>query len=135
MAAKRIRLVYDRQCPACHFYCQLVRVRESLGTLELVDAREDSDIMAHITARGLDIDQGMVLELGDELYYGAEAIHRLALISTRSGVFNRLAYWTFAWRPAARVLYPVLRAMRNLLLKLLGRTRINNLGLADNDRF
>lgn len=135
MAKRRIQLVYDRQCPACNFYCQLVRVRASVGDLELIDARDDSDVMTEITARGLDIDQGMVLTLGDELYYGAEAIHMLALISTRSGVFNRLCYWLFGARPAARVLYPVLRSLRNLLLKLLGRTRINNLGLNDNERF
>jgi hypothetical protein len=50
-------------------------------------------------------------------------------------VFNRLTYWSFRSRRASRVLYPVLRAGRNLVLKLLGRTRINNLGLPGRDRF
>lgn len=132
---REILLVYDRQCPACELYCNLVRIRESVGRLVLVDAREGGAIMDEITARGLDIDQGMVVKVGDELYYGADAIHVLALMGTRQGLFNRLAYWSFRSKTVARALYPVLRACRNLLLKLLGRTRVNNLGIPGNERF
>jgi len=131
----KVVVVYDKQCPACDYYCNLVRIRESVGRLELVDARDGGPIMDEITSRGLDIDQGMVVKVGDELYYGADAIHILALMGTNRGFFNRLAYWSFRSRRVARVLYPILRAFRNLLLKILGKTRINNLGVPGNDRF
>jgi len=91
--------------------------------------------MQEITARGLDIDQGMVLKMGDQLYYGADAIHALALISSRSGLFNKLNYWIFCSKRVSAWLYPILRSMRNLLLKILGKTKINNLGVSGNDRF
>jgi predicted DCC family thiol-disulfide oxidoreductase YuxK len=130
-----ILLIYDKQCPACDFYCNLVRIRESVGRLVLVDARDSTPIMDEITATGLDIDQGMVLKVGDTLHYGDDAIHALALMGTRSGVFNRLAHWAFRSRRRARILYPALRACRNLLLKLLRRTKINNLDIPGNDRF
>ncbi len=135
MDRPRIQLVYDKQCPACSYYVQLARVRDTVGELELVDARRDSKVMAQITERGLDIDQGMVLIMDDTLYYGADAIHMLALISTRSGFFNRLTYRVFGSRAVAGVLYPILRSLRNLLLKLLGRSKINNLEIDGNDRF
>ena len=130
-----IFLVYDRQCPLCEYYCTLSRVRQSAGELVLVDARDGGPLMDEITAAGLDIDDGMVLKVGDRLYYGADAIHALSLLGTRSGVFNRVAFWTFRSRRVARVLYPALRAGRNLVLKLLGRTRINNLVRPGRDRF
>ncbi|MCG8519422.1 MAG: hypothetical protein MI794_15640 [Pseudomonadales bacterium] len=66
---------------------------------------------------------------------GADAIHTLALISGRSGLFNRFNYWLFRSSRRAALVYSVLRSCRNLLLKLLRKTRINNLGLPDNDRF
>ena len=135
MAGNQVLLVYDRDCPVCHSYCQAVRIRKSLGALQIVNAREHSDILQEITARGLDIDVGMVLKLGEQLYYGADAIHALALLSTRSGIFNRLNYWLFRSARLSRLLYPVLRSLRNLLLKLLGRRRINNLDLPGSDRF
>lgn len=134
-AGEPIVLVYDKQCPACDFYCSLARIRGDLGDLKLVDARDGGPVMEEITGAGLDIDQGMVLKVGTQLYYGADAIHALSLMSTRTGFFNRLAYWSFRSQRQARILYPVLRAMRNLLLKFLGKTKINNLRVAGNDRF
>jgi predicted DCC family thiol-disulfide oxidoreductase YuxK len=128
-------VVYDKQCPACDYYCNMVRIRESVGRLVLLDARDGGPVMDEITARGLDIDQGMVVKVGSELYYGADAIHALALMGTDRGLFNRLAYWSFRSRTVARILYPVLKTCRNLLLKLLGITKINNLGVHGNDRF
>lgn len=131
----QVLVVYDKQCPACDYYCNLVRIRESVGHLVLVDARAGGAIMDEITAKGLDIDQGMVVKVGDEIYYGADAINVLALMGTNRGFFNRLAYWFFRSRAISRVLYPVLRACRNLLLKILGKTKINNLKVPGNDRF
>ena len=128
-------LVYDKKCPACNFYCALVRIRESVGNLVLVDAREPSPLMEEITAAELDIDQGMVLKVGDRLYYGADAIHALSIMGTRSGVFNRVTYWCFKSKAVSRVLYPILRTGRNLLLKILRKTKINNLNIENNDRF
>ena len=130
-----IFLVYDRECPACNAYCQVVNIRESVGDLRIVDAREDSEIMKEITAQGLDIDQGMVLKIGDQLYYGADAIHALALIGSRAGMLNRMNYWIFKSKTASSVLYPILRFFRKLLLKILGKTKINNLNIDGNVKF
>ena len=134
-AGEPILLAYDKQCPACEFYCNLARIRADVGELQLVNARDGGPVMEEITAAGLDIDQGMVLKVGAQLYYGADAIHALSLMSTRTGFFNRLTYWCFGSRGAARVLYPVLRAIRNLLLKFLAKTKVNNLKVPGNDRF
>ncbi len=130
-----ILLVYDKECPVCDNYCRLVQVEESAGDLKLIDARESSDVLDEITALGLDIDQGMVLKMDGQLYYGADAIHALALISSRSGFFNLLNYFIFFSKRVSRILYPALRGGRNLLLKILGKTKINNLGRENNDRF
>ena len=130
-----VLLVYDKQCPVCDAYCRMVRIRESFGMLRLVNARDASAIMDEITAKGLDIDEGMVLKVGSTLYYGADAIHALSLMSSRSGVFNWLTFWIFRSKSLSAILYPLFRFFRNLLLKLLRRSRINNLGLLRRERF
>tara|TARA_R110002033_G_scaffold29181_2_gene65610 strand:+ start:22976 stop:23383 length:408 start_codon:yes stop_codon:yes gene_type:complete len=135
MTDKQILLIYDKECPACHFYCQIVRIRQSVGELVLIDARDNPEVMVEVNAKGLDIDQGMVLKMDGQLYYGADAIHLLALLSGQSGVFNRLNYWLFSSKKVAAILYPVLRSCRNVLLKILGKTKINNLEQDGNDRF
>lgn len=135
MNKDEILLVYDKECPACNYYCQIVRIRDSFGNLRIVDAREDTEILRKITSNGLDIDQGMVLKIGEQLYYGADAIHALSLMSSRSGLFNRLNYWVFKTKLIAKFLYPCLRFFRNILLKTLGKTKINNLNKLDNEKF
>lgn len=135
MEREEVLLVYDQECPACNAYCQLVNIRESVGDLRIVDARENTEVLEEITAQGLDIDQGMVLKMGGQLYYGADAINALALIGSRSGIFNRMNYWMFKSRTASSILYPVLRFFRNLLLKILGKSKINNLNIKGNDKF
>ena len=135
MSEEEILLVYDKECPACDNYCQVVQIRETVGRLKIINARDNSDVMQEITAKGLDIDQGMVLKMGDQLFYGADAIHALALISSKSGLLNRLNYWMFKSKRVSAFLYPVLRACRNLLLKILGKTKINNLNYDKNERF
>ena len=135
MNREEILLVYDKECPACNAYCQVVRISESVGELRIVDARENSEVMKEISSQGLDIDQGMVLKMGNQLYYGSDAVHTLALIGSRSGIFNRINYWIFKSQIISSILYPILRFFRNLLLKILGKTKINNLEISNNDKF
>lgn len=130
-----ILLIYDKECPVCDAYCRMIRIRKDFGTLKLVNAREPGKAMDEINALGLDIDQGMVLQMDEQTYYGSDAIHTLALISSRSGFFNRITYQIFRSKHLSSLFYPVLRALRNLLLKLLGRSKINNLGLENNGQF
>lgn len=122
-----IIIVYDDRCPFCRNYCQLVKIKEAAGDLILIDARQDSEIMNEITANGLDIDHGMVVKINKKLYYGADAIHILALMSTKSGVFNRLNAWIFKSKRISSLIYPILKNLRNLTLKLIGVPLIQNL--------
>jgi predicted DCC family thiol-disulfide oxidoreductase YuxK len=135
MNPREILLVYDEECPVCGAYCRMVRIRESVGTLRLVNARNVSAVMDEITSKGFDIDQSMVLKVEDVLYYGSDAIHALSLMSSPSGVFNRVNYWIFRSARLSRILYPSLRVLRTLLLKALRKTKINNLRFENNDRF
>ncbi|RYY73150.1 MAG: DUF393 domain-containing protein [Gammaproteobacteria bacterium] len=120
-------LVYDGECPVCKTYCKYIRIREAVGNLRLVDARQPGVLMNEITAAGLDIDQGMVLKFKDVIYYGADAIHMLTLLSTPSGIFNRINYYVFSTKIGANIFYPLGKAFRTLLLKMLGIKYIENL--------
>lgn len=126
-AQEDVWLVYDDQCPVCRAYCQRARIADAGGRLRLVDARQPGALMDEITAAGLDIDQGMVLKVGQAMYYGADAMHMLALLSTRAGWFNRVSFLFFGTKWGARVFYPIGKAFRNVLLKLLGISYIENL--------
>jgi predicted DCC family thiol-disulfide oxidoreductase YuxK len=121
-------IVYDGQCPFCSRYVQLVRLKETLGQIELVDARNGGPRVDEVRKAGLDLDEGMVLKLDGRLYHGADCIHTLALLSTRSSWFNRVNAALFRSQRVSRLLYPALRAGRNTVLRMLGRSRLNPQG-------
>lgn len=117
-------ILYDGECPFCSSYVGMVRLRDSIGPIRLLDARQGGPELEEVRAAGLDVDEGMVLKLSGELFHGDACIHRLALLTTPSGPFNRLNAWVFKSEARSRLLYPVLRAGRNTVLKLLGRRGI-----------
>ncbi len=135
MTVREIALLYDWECPVCDAYCRAVARRGSPAGLQLVNAREASAVKDAVSRRGLDLDEGMVLQVGDALYYGADAVHALTALAAAPGAFGRVNRWLFGSVRRAHIIYPLLRSGRNLLLMWLGRTRINNLGLPGNSRF
>lgn len=119
----------------CSAYVRMLRIQKDIGVLKLINARDDSSYMDEITVAGLNIDQGMVLMMDKQLYFGADAIHMLAIISTRNSWLNRLNYHLFASSTLSKILYPVARSGRNLLLKILRRSKIDNLEQFDDKHF
>ncbi|QOR38543.1 DUF393 domain-containing protein [Billgrantia diversa] len=126
-SSRRLRLVYDGECPMCRRYVRWQRIREEVGELELIDARQESEARRELTAMDVDLDQGFALQVGERWYHGSEALHRLSLLGTRSGVFNRLMYRLFASPGRTARLYPLLKKCRSALLKTLGKGPIDNL--------
>jgi predicted DCC family thiol-disulfide oxidoreductase YuxK len=118
-------LIYDGDCPFCSRYAQLARIREALGPLRLINAREHPDLVRQLAEKGYDLDKGMVLQTGEKIYFGDECLNALALMSTRSGVFNTLTGAVFRSKKVSRWVYPVLRCGRNVILRILGRKKIN----------
>ena len=121
-------LVYDGECPVCTNWCRYARLRDSVGTLHLVDARQGGPLMDQITRQGLDIDQGMVLQFHNTLYYGPDAIRMMSLLSSPSGVFNRINALFFGGPRRANIFYPLGKMVRNVVLKVMGISYIDNLG-------
>ena len=127
MTTPAITLVYDGDCPVCRNYTQHLSIRQAAGTFELLNARDNPPILQEINALNFDMDEGFVLKIGDRFYHGADAIHTLALLSTRTGFLNKMNYLIFRSKTLTRLLYPALRSGRNLLLMVLGKRKLNNL--------
>lgn len=121
---KKRYIVYDGECPFCSRFVKMLRLKEAMGSIELIDARSDESIVKTLTALNIDLDEGMALVDSGIIYHGDDCMNRLALMSTRSGLFNKLNYHVFKSRTISMVLYPILRAGRNLVLSILGRRKI-----------
>lgn len=124
---QKIFLVYDHDCPVCRGYCTRLSPRDDRVEIALVNARNDKKLMPEITVRGFDIDEGMVLQVGDEMFYGSEAAWRLTSYTRRTGLTGWIDRLFFFSARAARLTYPAGKALRNLLLRALHIPKIENL--------
>ena len=118
------RIIYDGDCPFCSSYVRLLRLRKTFGEVELINARECPKVVEELAGHNMDLNEGMILVLNGEYFCGSECIHRLALLATPSNTFNKINKLIFQRRRLAAVLYPMLRAGRNLSLKFLGVKKI-----------
>jgi predicted DCC family thiol-disulfide oxidoreductase YuxK len=123
-------LLYDGDCPFCSRYVAYLRLREAIGPVTLADARSHPELLEEARQHAYDLDEGMLLKLDGRYYHGADCINALALLTTSSGIFNRLNRAAFRSKTVSRFAYPALRLGRNLALKLLGREQIKQTNAA-----
>jgi predicted DCC family thiol-disulfide oxidoreductase YuxK len=119
-------VIYDTECPVCTAYSCSIELAPEAGGVSLVSARGSSHDVKSAVASGFDLDDGMVVIHNGQYYHGADAIHILAVLAPKTGVRNRLHRLLFGSQRVARLVYPVLRAGRNLLLRILGKTKIKD---------
>lgn len=119
-----MEIIYDGQCPFCASWTRLIRLRENVGRVELIDARSGDPRVAELLAAGHDLDEGIVVQWEQQTYHGAEALNLLARMTRPQGLFNRLQRRVFGNLSRSRAAYPWLVRGRKLVLRLLGRRRI-----------
>ena len=117
-------LLYDSECPLCSRFVAMTRLRETLPGFHLIDARDDPALVAFHRSEGREINDGMILAVGDVFHHGADALNSIARLTTPWSLFNRVNATLFRSASVARVVYPAMRAGRSLLLRLLGRDMI-----------
>ena len=125
-AIERVWLVYDGECPLCSHYAEYIRLSRSVGEFILVDARRGGPIVEEIRRLAHDLNDGMVVKVGERFYIGHEALNVLALLCDSRGVFNRTNRWLFGSPRAARLSYRWLRFARRMALKFKGAAPIGD---------
>ncbi len=125
-SAVALWLVYDGDCPFCTATAHMYRLKQAVGTLHIVNARDagGTPLMQEIAAQGLDLNQGIVAQFNGKLYHGVDALHLLALLGSKKGWLNRLNIALFRNRATVAFAYPCLKFIRNAALRLLGRKPI-----------
>ncbi len=113
------RIIYDGECPFCASYVAFARLRKRLGAVELIDARQRPDIVESLAARGFQIDEGMVVEMDDKVFFGPEAMWAINTLLSANPLLRLVSGRRFL-----KLAYPLMRGGRNMTLRLLGRRPI-----------
>ena len=125
--SEEVALIYDGECPVCTAYSCSVDVDEAKASgIRRINARSDDDLVKQAKDAGVDLDDGMVVLHDGKMYHGADALNIMARFAPDRGLGNRLNKLLFRNPTISRLSYPVLRAGRNSLLRILGRKKIRD---------
>lgn len=114
-------IIYDGDCVFCQNYTRYVRLRDSVGPVELLDARSGDPRVTRYWREGYDLNEGMLFVHQGRIYHGAEAVSVLAGLSSSSTLFNRLNRALLVRPSWSRIIYPWLKSGRRLTLFLRGK--------------
>jgi len=129
--AEELALIYDGECPVCTAYSCTVDVDEGKASgIRRINARSDDALVKQAKDAGIDLDEGMIVLHDGKMYHGAGALNIMARLAPNSGFGNRLNKLLFSNPTVSRLSYPVLRAGRNTLLRMLGRKKIRDIDRA-----
>lgn len=123
--SRTIVIVYDGECPVCQHFVRGIRLRQLGRQLALINAREqDHPQVQWLQNQGVNLNDNMAVIYAEKIVQGAEAITWLTAMSTPSHLLNRILFLFFRSPRLGKIVYPVLRCGRLLLLRLLGRKPI-----------
>lgn len=121
---KIIYVIYDGDCYFCNHFIRAMRIKNIIDDLILVNARTD-DYQELLNDQQFDLNEGMLVIIGDKYYHAAEAASILAALTTPLTLFNKLNYALFNSKITAKYWYPICRFFRNFALKVRGIPPIN----------
>jgi predicted DCC family thiol-disulfide oxidoreductase YuxK len=120
----QMAVVYDGDCPFCRNYVRLMALKESVGDVDIVDARSESPIAQRLAALGYDLNEGMAALYGGNVYFGSDAVILISTLSHNRSWLGRCIAALLREPRRARFLYPWMKAGRRIVLRLLGKPLI-----------
>ena len=118
----KILFIYDGECPFCNYFAQLLELKSSLPTLEILDGRKDLVLLTRLFSKGYDLNKGAILIKDNEIMHGADAINWICSeIKEPSYSLLEILRIIFSSNKRTNLFFPFLLWGRRLLLTIKGK--------------
>ena len=114
--------IYDGECPFCNHFAQLLEIKSTIPSLEILDGRENLNKLTQLYKQGFDLNNGAILIINGEIKHGAEAINWIcSRIKEPNDSVLSLLKIIFSSKVRSKKLFPFLIWSRRLALSLKGK--------------
>tara|TARA_Y100000589_G_scaffold290011_1_gene292455 strand:- start:127 stop:528 length:402 start_codon:yes stop_codon:yes gene_type:complete len=118
----KLLFIYDGECPFCNRFAQLLELKSSLPTLEILDGRKDLALLTRLYSKGYNLNKGAILIKDKEIMHGADAINWICSeIKEPSNSLLEILRIIFSSDKRTNLFFPFLLWGRRLLLTLKGK--------------
>lgn len=126
VTTNKLYLIYDGDCLLCRNTAKPLKIKKAVGDLELLNARVAHPLVNEAKKLNYDLNEGILVKYHDQYYFGKDALHFLALVSSPSDLFNRMNGFIFKSKFLSSLCYPIFKLIRQSLLLLQGVSPITN---------
>ena len=119
----KLDIYYDGGCPFCKSFVTLSRLK-TMYDVKLHNLRNLPDDVKLFMDQGYNVEDGMLVRVEDEIYFGHQAVQIIADLSNKNKVIGRIYFTIFSNKKFVKFIYPFMRLGRNITLKILGRKKI-----------
>ena len=114
--------IYDGDCPFCNHFAQLLELKKCIQALEIIDGRENLELLTKLYNQGYDINQGAILITNTKILHGAEAVNWICTkLNNPNHSLLEILRALFISKNRSRILFPLLLWSRRLSLTLKGK--------------
>ena len=114
--------IYDGECPFCNHFAQLLELKSTITSLEILDGRENLALLTKLYKQGYDLNRGAILINKGNILHGADAINWICSeINEPSDSLLEVLRVIFKSNKRTRFLFPILLWGRRLSLSLKGK--------------
>jgi len=114
--------IYDGECPFCNHFAQLLELKSSLPTLEILDGRKNLALLSKLYKQGYDLNNGAILINSEGIMHGADAINWICSeIKEPSDLLLKILRIVFNSNKRTNLLFPFLLWGRRLSLAFKGK--------------
>ena len=122
-----VLIVYDGECIYCENFVKMSNLQANLGDVLLINARDElpQKVIDTLQKLSVKLDDGMLVLVGDAVFYGPDAISFLSFYSDKRSIIKRIFYLIFKSKKINHILYPIMKLGRRVTLLLRGRKKLD----------
>ena len=114
---QKLTLYYDKQCPFCSKYANLLKLKENFE-ITLKDARENFDEIS-VLCKNLDINDGFIVIYKNDCFQGVKALEFLNRAVDKTTILGKLHFFFAYENIFSKFLYKTLFILRKIALFIL----------------
>ena len=114
--------IYDGECPFCNHFAELLELKSSIPSLEIIDGRKNLEQLTQLFNQGYDLNKGAILIKNGKVKHGAEAINWICSeLKEPNDSLLEMIKVIFSSKKRGKNLFPFLLWSRRILLTLKGK--------------
>lgn len=121
-----VKVIYDGECPFCSNFVYLSNLKRLGYKVTLISAREEDNETVRKLSKGFDLDNGMIVVVGSDILYGANAARFLTTGFNTSNPLALIYYILLKNKTVSKIIYPLLVRARKIYFRITGKRLIND---------